>query len=66
MWKHVSTVAAHDWLNGSPEYIDSRRDALQAAWQAFKKEIPTTRHALEDEFRMMLGVEKSRLPGTAT
>lgn len=56
---------------GTDDYADEavreqKKKAFMAAFEAFNSEIPAVRKALEDEFRKLLGVEKSPLPGSAT
>jgi hypothetical protein len=56
----IPSIKAFTYLNvGQPanqEQIDERNEAFLSAVQAFEKEIPAAKRALEDEFRNLLGV----------
>ncbi len=67
MRKHVIRVGVYGSVGSfpTPEVLEQRHKAFEDAYSAFQKDIPAVTKALEDDFRGMLGVEKSPLPGSS-
>lgn len=60
--KHVGLVELWGDIGPDPfpEDVKDRRETVMAAVEAFHKDIPEVKKALEAEFRKMLGVESSQ------
>ena len=64
---HVIKVGVYGSIEyPTPDTLKERNKVLLEAYQAFEREIPAARRALEDEFRKILGGENSRSPDATT
>jgi hypothetical protein len=66
MREHVTVFGVYGSVDQpTPQTQGEKHEAFKKALDAFEIEIPAAKRALEDEFREILGVEKSRPPSGA-